>query len=235
MLNFTPSRQNSSFKLEFCFISQKYAVMDLLLLIISFVIAYLLGSIPTSVWIGKWFYGIDVREQGSGNAGATNTIRVLGYKAGIPVLLFDIIKGILAVVITKYFANYLGGEWPVYCSIVGGCLAVVGHIFPVFVGFRGGKGVATIAGVAIALFPLGILVPLVVFIIMLLIFNYVSLGSIMGAISFPLGVIFLFHETNLGLIVLSILVALFIPITHHKNIRRLLKGEESKFFKKKKS
>lgn len=207
--------------------------MNWILVACTLLVAYLLGSIPTAVWVGKWFYKVDVREKGSGNAGATNTIRVLGYKAGIPVLLFDIFKGMLAVYLAKMVTADLSRDLSVYFAIGAGCLAVFGHIFPCFAGFKGGKGVATIAGTVIALYPLVVLVPLAVFILMMILFNYVSLASISGAISFPIALIFVFHETNIGLIVLSLLVAIFIPITHKKNIQRLLKGEESKFFKKK--
>ncbi|MFA8450939.1 MAG: glycerol-3-phosphate 1-O-acyltransferase PlsY [Bacteroidales bacterium] len=208
--------------------------MDWIIVLLSFVIAYLLGSIPTSVWVGKWFYDVDVRKEGSGNAGATNTIRVLGYKAGIPVLIFDMLKGALAVVFCRMLTRDSGVELSTYYSIIAAVFAVVGHIFPVFVGFKGGKGVATVAGAVIALFPLGVLVPLGVFVLVMILFNYVSLSSMLAAISFPFSVIFLIGETNPGLIALSILVAIFIPVTHKKNIQRLLKGEESKFFKKKK-
>ncbi|MFA8300126.1 MAG: glycerol-3-phosphate 1-O-acyltransferase PlsY [Hyphomicrobiales bacterium] len=208
--------------------------MDWLVTIVSLIVAYLLGSIPTSVWVGKFFYNIDVRTKGSGNAGATNTIRVLGYKAGVPVLIFDILKGILAILIVSYVLPDHLLDYHNYFKIAAGLLAVIGHIFPVFARFNGGKGVATIAGVAIALYPFALLVILGIFILMMVLFNYVSLASITSAIAFPFVVYFGFHETNYGLIGLAILVAIFIPLTHKKNIQRLLKGEESKFFKKRK-
>jgi acyl phosphate:glycerol-3-phosphate acyltransferase len=192
--------------------------------------AYLIGSIPTAVWVGKIFYKTDVREHGSGNAGATNVIRVLGYKAGIPVMLFDVFKGWFAVQLVKIFPHqFLSPDAITYVMITLAVAVFLGHVFPLFAGFKGGKGVGTLAGMGIALYPFALLVVLGIFIIILIISKYVSLSSILGSIVFPFIVIFLFGESNLGLIVLSILVAVFIPLTHIKNIRRLLKGEENKF------
>ena len=149
---------------------------DYIQLIILVIGAYLTGSIPTSVWVGKVFYGKDVRDYGSGNAGATNTIRVLGLKAGIPVLLFDIFKAWLPVYAGIHWLNWnASGDQLVYFHILIGLAAVLGHIYPVYIGFRGGKGVATLAGIALALFPLAFLSSLVVFIIVVPITRYVSL------------------------------------------------------------
>ena len=204
--------------------------MTNLYIIAEIVLAYLIGSISTAVWVGKIFYKVDVREHGSGNAGATNVIRVLGYKAGIPVMLFDVFKGWFAVQLVKIFPHqFLSPDAVTYVMIALAVVVFLGHVFPLFAGFKGGKGVGTLAGVGIALYPFALLTVLGIFIIVLVITRYVSLSSITGSISFPFIVIFLFGETNPGLIVLSILVALFIPLTHIKNIRRLLKGEENKF------
>lgn len=205
-----------------------------LLIVVPVILAYLIGSIPTSVWVGRVFYKVDVREQGSKNAGATNTIRVLGLKAGIPVLIFDIFKGWLAVFIFRFFEfSEFSLEAGIYLQIAMGMAAVAGHIFPIYVGFRGGKGVATIAGVGFALFPIGIFIILGLFILCLSISRIVSLSSIIAAFSFPFIVIFLLSNPHLPLILLSIIVGLFIPLTHRKNIKRLIKGEESRFsFKK---
>ena len=193
-------------------------------------VAYLIGSIPTAVWVGKLFFRLDVRDHGSGNAGATNTIRVLGWKAGLPVFIFDVFKGWLAVMLATFFlASQLNNDQLVFMKIGLAAAVVLGHIFPLFAGFRGGKGVATLLGVGIAIYPLAVWVVLAVFILILLITGYVSLGSITAAIAFPFIEIFLFRQENIWLIGLSILVAIFIPITHRKNIKRLLKGEESKF------
>jgi len=198
--------------------------------VIFIVIAYLIGSIPTSVWVGKAFFRLDVRDHGSGNAGATNTIRVLGWKAGLPVFIFDVFKGWLAVMLAGFFlSGEVGVEQLVHLKIILAAAVVLGHVFPVFAGFRGGKGVATILGVGVALYPVTVWVILGIFILVLLITGYVSLGSIIGAILVPFIEIFLFKQDNFWLIGLSILVAIFIPLTHRKNIKRLLKGEESKF------
>lgn len=199
--------------------------------------AYLIGAIPSAVWIGKMLYGIDVRKHGSGNAGATNVIRVLGYKAGIPVLLIDILKGWIAVQLPIWLIaeSILPGQL-VYLRIVCAIMAVVGHIFPVYVGFRGGKGVGTIAGAGLSLFPLSLLIVLAIFILVLVMTHYVSLSSILASVAFPLVVFFIIGERHAGLLGLSLLVAIFIPVTHRRNIRRLLRGEENKFdFKRKKS
>lgn len=193
------------------------------------IIAYLIGSFSASVWVGRAFYSVDVRNEGSHNAGATNTIRVLGLKAGIIVLLLDALKGWGAAVLATLFASGIySGNQLVHYQIILGVLAVIGHVFPVFTGFRGGKGVATLVGVVIALFPQTFWIILAWFIIVFALSGFVSLASITSALLFPFLSIFLFHEKSLALIVLSILIAVFIPVTHHKNIRRLLKGEEKK-------
>lgn len=198
--------------------------------ILFILIAYLVGSIPTSVWVGKLFFGLDVRDHGSGNAGATNTIRVLGWKTGLPVFIFDVFKGWIAVMLAEFFlTGRMGADQLVYLKIALAAAVVLGHVLPLFAGFRGGKGVATLLGVGIALYPLTVWVVLAVFTLVLLITGYVSLGSVTGAIVFPFLDFFLFRQDNAWLIGLSILVAIFIPITHRKNIRRLLRGEESKF------
>lgn len=199
--------------------------------IVSIVIlAYLIGSIPTAVWVGKTFFKLDVRKHGSGNAGATNAIRVFGWKAGLSVFLFDVFKGWLAVKLADFcFSGTLEGDWMVFLKIGLAAAVVMGHVFPAFAGFRGGKGVATLLGVGFAIFPVTVWIVLGIFIIILLTTGYVSLGSITGGVIFPFIEIFLMKQDNIYLICLSILVAIFIPITHRKNIKRLLKGEESKF------
>lgn len=207
-----------------------------LLLIAGGIVAYLMGSFSSAVWIGKWFYNTDVRTQGSGNAGATNTIRVLGTKAGVIVMILDIIKAWGAVTLAHVFAgNSLNDSQFVNYQIIIGALAVLGHVFPVFTGFKGGKGVASLVGVIIALYsPYIFLLVLGWFAVVFIIFRYVSLASITASIFFAILAIFVFHEQNTYLIILAALIAVFIPVTHHKNIKRLLKGEESKLtFKKK--
>lgn len=197
--------------------------------------SYLLGSIPSSVWIGKLFYGVDVRKQGSGNAGTTNTIRVLGYKAGIPVFIIDVVKGWLAIFLTKIiFESISGMEMPDWLLVISVVAVVLGHVFPVFAGFHGGKGVATLLGVGLGIFPFATLTALCVFIVVLLCSGYVSLGSIAAAVSFPFIVIFLFPSDNLWYVGLSITVAVFLPLIHIKNIKRLINGTENRFLKKRK-
>lgn len=205
--------------------------------ILGLLIAYLAGSLPSAVWIGKVFYGIDVREHGSGNAGATNTFRVLGKKAGIPVLLLDLSKGWLAVMMAGFITEAPAHSQDfVNIQLALGVAAVMGHIFPVFAGFRGGKGIATLFGVTLAVHPLACLVAVGVFFLVFLASNYVSLSSMSAGVSFPFIVIFGFGHTIVpSMVAFSIMVAILILITHQKNIERLLRREESKmrFVKKK--
>ncbi len=199
--------------------------METLILII---IAYLLGSIPTSVWIGKYFYGIDIREHGSGNAGATNTFRVLGKKPGIIVLIIDILKGSAAVSLAYWFEDVLPANEFIDIEIGLAIACVFGHIFPVFAGFRGGKGVATLLGATIIITPISCALALVVFLIVLFSTHYVSLSSMSAGVSYPFILHFILHNQHPSLTIYSILIALLLIITHRKNIRRLLTHTESK-------
>lgn len=199
--------------------------------------AYLLGSIPTSVWVGRWACGIDIREHGSGNAGATNTVRVLGYKWGVPVLLFDILKGFLAVKLNTFASLLAGTEGFDGFSILLGILAVVGHIWPVFAKFKGGKGVATILGVVMAMQLLPTLIAFVVFMAVLIATRYVSVGSMLASLSYPISVYFLEPNATWPLVVFSFAVPVLLIFTHRANVKRLLEGKENKadfLFKKKK-
>lgn len=199
-------------------------------MILAAILAYLLGSIPTAVWVGKRFFNLDIRHHGSGNAGATNTIRVFGLKAGIPVLLFDIFKAWLAVSLSLYLNNpQLSENQHIIYTIILGGLAVLGHVYPVFAGFKGGKGVASLVGVVIFLYPAPFLFILIFFTLMMVFTRIVSLSSITSAIIFPLETIFIFGEKSLPLIILAICIAVFIPFTHRENVKRLLKGTEKKF------
>ena len=203
-------------------------------ILIVVLVAYLLGSIPSSVWIGKIFYGIDVREHGSGNAGTTNTIRILGYKAGIPVFIIDALKGWFAVFLTKIVFGYFPTiEMPEYMSFVAAVAVVLGHIFPIFAGFRGGKGVATLLGVGFGLIPIPALIALGIFMVVLFSFGYVSLASITAAVTLPFVTYFFVMPEHILLLLLTVAVAIFVPITHRQNIKRLLSGTENKFLKKK--
>lgn len=203
--------------------------------IIFGITAYLLGSIPTAVWIGKAKYGTDVREHGSKNAGATNTFRVLGKKPGIVVLAIDIIKGFVAVMLPFVFGV---GEWGsdhlIEVKLVCALLAVIGHVLPIFAGFKGGKGVATSLGVIIGVHPLGAAIIVGLFLIVFIASNYVSLGAIIASASFPISIILIFKETSPYLIAFSLVLSAAVIYAHRKNIGRLLKGEESRMnlFKK---
>ncbi|MFN8207116.1 MAG: glycerol-3-phosphate 1-O-acyltransferase PlsY [Bacteroidales bacterium] len=200
-----------------------------LLTILLILAAYLLGSVATAVWVGKLFFGIDVREHGSGNAGATNTMRVLGVKAGIPVIIVDILKGWLAVQLVHLNNLYAPASdgWYSLELILGGA-AVLGHVYPVFAGFRGGKGVATLFGVVLAVHALATLGAVGVFLITLFASHYVSLSSILAGCSFPLFTMLVPGTRSTAEIIFSIAVALLLIYTHRQNIRRLAHGEESK-------
>lgn len=203
--------------------------------IVGVIVAYLIGSIPTAIWIGKWFYSKDIREYGSGNAGATNTFRILGVKPGIFVLLFDAFKGWAVVKMGVYFISDLGNEnWALIYSYILSIMAIVGHVLPIFAGFRGGKGVASLIGVLAALFPYILMLVLAVFIISLLLTRYVSLSSIIAALSFPI-IVVSFYPDNIYYIVYAEIIAIFIPITHRKNIKRLLLRQEKRIYFKKKA
>ncbi len=190
--------------------------------------AYLLGSIPSAVWWGKRYYGIDVREFGSGNAGATNTFRVLGKKAGIPVLFIDIVKGTSAVLLAFLSPFVFESNQFVNLQLGLGIAALVGHVFPIFAGFRGGKGVATILGIVICLTPITSLMVLGVFLIVLLATRYVSLSSMTAGLSFPFFLNIVLKNQNQTLLIFSLFVAALLIVTHKKNIARLLKRQETK-------
>jgi len=192
-------------------------------------VSYLIGSIPTAVWAGKAFYKKDVRNFGSGNAGATNTFRVLGKKAGIPVLLFDIFKGWFVVYfLAKYSGILLETNEFITSQIGQGIMAILGHIFPIFAKFRGGKGVATLFGIIIALHGLAALCCVGIFVIVFYLSRIVSLSSMVAALSFPIFVIFIFKTEYNSLIIFSLVISVLILITHKSNIQRIIKGEESK-------
>ena len=205
--------------------------MSLLAVTISFIAAYLLGSVPNAVWVGKKFHGIDVREHGSKNAGATNVIRVLGWKTGIPVLLADLAKGWLAAMM-PVFLNAAAPDTALLknLQIIAGIIAITGHIFPVFAGFRGGKGVATMFGVLLALQPLLTLCSVGVFLSVLLVTGIVSVSSMIAGISFPVFLFSIFSTPSVLFRIFTVIVAVALLFTHRKNIERLLKGEEKKLF-----
>jgi glycerol-3-phosphate acyltransferase PlsY len=224
--------------------------MNILLLIAGIIFSYLLGSVPSSVWIGKVFFKKDVRDYGSGNAGATNTLRNFGWGAGVTVLALDVVKGVLAVFLSDYFVSFDFRTHLITYNVVCGVVAIAGHVFPVFAGFKGGKGVATVTGIMFALLPLQTGAALILFVVVMLLSGYVSLSSIIAAFCYPFIVAFVsnipflvdfflsifpsLEPSELSEVIFSIAIAVFIPITHLNNIKRLLNGEEKKLFRKKK-
>jgi glycerol-3-phosphate acyltransferase PlsY len=204
--------------------------MDYLLVFFSAIIGYLFGSIPTAVWIGRIYYNLDVREHGSKNAGATNTFRVLGKKPGIIGLLIDVLKGIIASIFPILFMDLheMSYAFLISLRLVSSIFSMIGHVLPVFAGFKGGKGVATSLGVLIGLQPFAALLCFSVFLIVFVSFKFVSFGAIMSAVTYPFIVYsvdpnVLFHE-----MIFTVILSSAVVFTHRKNILRLIKGEESK-------
>lgn len=197
--------------------------------ITAMAISYLCGSIPSSVWWGKWFHGVDVRQHGSRNAGATNTFRVLGPKAGLPVLLLDVLKGFLPVRLLPVWsgAEPYSDAWTLLRVLLVSA-AVLGHLYPVFAGFRGGKGIATSLGGVLAIHPGSALACIIVFFLVFIASRYVSLASLAAAIMFPLAVNYIFHEPSLVMRCFALLLAAVVFYTHRQNIGRLLNGKENR-------
>ena len=193
------------------------------------ILAYLLGSIPTAVWVSKYFFDIDIREYGSGNAGATNTYRVLGSRWGTFVMVADVLKGVLATSLFLLIPYYMSDELERTNFMVGlGLASVLGHIFPVFADFKGGKGVATLLGMVIAIQPIVAVCCVGVFILVLFLTRFVSLSSILAGVAFAVFILFIWNEKEPLYRVFAVAVALMVIFTHQKNINRLLKGTESK-------
>ena len=211
--------------------------MTLFVIISGFILAYLIGSVPTAVLVGKAQMGIDIRDYGSGNSGATNTFRVLGKKAGILVMAVDVFKGFAATCLPQLiFLLDLQQPIPVenitIMQIFYGIVAVIGHIFPVYAKFKGGKGVATLLGMIIAINPLASLACVAIFLIVLFTSKYVSLGSMIAALAFPFLLLIprINHSdpSNPILIAFGFVLFSIVVVTHQKNIKRLIKGEENK-------
>ncbi len=197
--------------------------------VLLILLAYFIGSVPTAVWISKYFFKIDIRDYGSGNAGATNTFRVLGSKWGTIVMSVDVLKGVIATSLYILLPYYLTDEWDRTNFMIGlGLAAVLGHIFPIWAGFRGGKGVATLLGMAVAIQPLVALCCVGVFLLVLYLTRFVSLSSILAGVSFMVFILFIFNEKETLYRIFAVLVALMVILTHQKNIGRILKGTESK-------
>lgn len=195
---------------------------------ILIILAYLVGSVPTAVWVSKKIYGMDIRDYGSGNAGATNTFRILGAKAGSGVMIIDMLKGFLAVKLSLLSQYAWGSEAMTNLQVFLGLAAVVGHIFPIWADFRGGKGIATLFGMILSIQPAVALGLVAVFLFMLFLTRYVSLSSIVASIAFPVMIFFIFREPEITYRIFAVATALLVILTHHKNINRLIQGNESK-------
>ena len=205
-----------------------------------FIIAYLLGSIPSAVWIGKRYYGVDVREHGSKNAGTTNVLRVLGARAAAPVFAIDFLKGFVAVSIfslLKYDVNIPSGAWIVNMKILAVFVAVLGHIFPIFASFKGGKGVSTLVGAITGIVPQLALLCFAVWLAVFIFTHYVSLASMVAGICFPISVslfsamhYYKFGQRSWLFIIFSVVVAVLLIWTHRANIARLRSGTEPKTY-----
>ncbi|GAB3502866.1 glycerol-3-phosphate 1-O-acyltransferase PlsY [Spirosoma knui] len=206
--------------------------MNILLISITTIAAYLLGSIPTAVWYGQGFFGIDIRNYGSGNAGATNTFRVLGKRAGTVVMLVDVLKGYTAAILSSllWYADVITVNEILTFKIIFGLVAVIGHLYPVFAKFKGGKGVASLLGMILAIHPEMAALCIGIFLLVVIASQYVSLGSIMAALAFPVLLllqVFGQKESPL-LIVFGFVIFLMVVLTHQKNIGRLLRGQENR-------
>ena len=190
--------------------------------ILTLFLSYLIGSISFALVVGKLFYKTDIRGYGSGNLGATNTFRVLGKKAGLIVAIADLLKGTFACLLPQIFNSTVN---PIIC----GLLAILGHVFPVFAGFKGGKAVATSTGVLLFLTPLGTLTGFIVFILTLIISKYVSLSSMLAGIA--IFIYSLIFEDKV-IIALSLFISVFVIILHRQNIKRIISGTENKIGRK---
>jgi len=228
----------------------------MLTLLAILTVSYIIGSIPTSLMAGKMLKGIDIRNFGSGNAGGTNAFRVLGWKAGFTVTLIDIVKGVVAAVsVVAFFRNHPIDVFPdlndVALRLLAGISAVIGHVFTLFAGFKGGKGVSTAAGMLIGIAPVSMLMVIAIFLLTIYISRHVSVASMLAAVAFPLiiairkyifelgggldyyiklfGSKVFFHDSlDYHLMIFGLIVAIAIIYTHRANIRRLISGTESR-------
>jgi acyl phosphate:glycerol-3-phosphate acyltransferase len=200
--------------------------MNELLLI---VLAYLIGSIPSAVWVSRHFFDIDIREYGSGNAGATNVFRVLGPKWGTWVMIADMMKGFIAVKLAFLLPQYFDSEVQLQNLQLGlGMAAVLGHIFPIWADFKGGKGVATLFGIVLGISPWTAISCVGIFALVLYLTRFVSLSSILASIAFPIFILVIFNVDNPIYRIFAVAISLLVLLTHQKNIGRILKGVESK-------
>jgi acyl phosphate:glycerol-3-phosphate acyltransferase len=195
--------------------------------------AYVLGSIPSAVWVGRRFFGIDIRSQGSGNPGATNTFRVLGKKAGIVVLIMDTGKGAMAAMLARgFFPEGMPHLSVMELTLWLGLAAVLGHLFPVFLRFKGGKGVATLLGVVAVCHWQAALVCLFIFLLILLVFQFVSLASMLATSCFAVLIMWAphFKRPDLALQIFAWVMVALVIISHRTNLQKLIKGEERKVY-----
>ncbi|MEX0596425.1 MAG: glycerol-3-phosphate 1-O-acyltransferase PlsY, partial [Candidatus Paceibacterota bacterium] len=198
------------------------SLMEIFLIALFVLVSYLLGSMPTALWVGKAFYGIDIREYGSGNSGASNTFRTLGKKAGTAVLILDIIKGLTAASLVRYIDFIEPGTVRfVNLQLLFGLSAVLGHVFPIYAGFKGGKGIATLLGKVIAIHYLSALACMGLFLVILFSTRYVSLSSILSAMAFPIIAVIVYKNQEPLFIAFGIAAAIMVVLTHQKNIVRL--------------
>lgn len=200
-----------------------------LIMFLQCIAAYLLGSIPTAVWVGKIFFGIDVREHGSGNAGATNTLRTLGKTAGFSVLFIDFLKGFAAANLVYLDGTLTSMDEQLNMQMILGACAVMGHIYPVFAGFKGGKGIATLIGMVTAMSSWLALACFITFVLVVSISRYISLGSMVAAILSPIYVGLIYSWQQPVFLYFCIAVGILVVYTHRTNIGRLKSGTESKF------
>jgi glycerol-3-phosphate acyltransferase PlsY len=193
------------------------------------ILAYLIGSIPTALIISKKYFGIDIRDYGSGNMGATNTFRVLGKRYGTIVMICDILKGMAAVSLFYFLPFYLNNELARTNFMIGlGLASVIGHVFPIFAGFKGGKGVATLFGMVLVVQPIVAICCVVVFLLALFLTRYVSLSSVLGAIMLPISVLWIWNEEESLYRLFALIIAVMVVLTHQKNIGRILRGVETR-------
>jgi glycerol-3-phosphate acyltransferase PlsY len=210
--------------------------MEILVTVSTFLAAYLIGSMPTAVWLGEAYFGVDVRNYGSGNAGATNTFRVLGKRAGLIVMVIDLLKGwvatSLAVVLVVF--DIIPYDQIILYKLLLGITAIIGHIFPVFAQFKGGKGVATLLGMILSIHIEAALICIAIFLLVFLTSRYVSLGSMIAALAFPVLLLLpKFNPHEPVVVIFAFALFAIVVLTHQKNIKRLIKGEESKLYLKK--
>jgi len=209
--------------------------MAILKIFIIFIMCYLIGSVPFAYIVVKIIKGVDIRRCGSKNCGATNVARVCSFKAGLVVFFLDFLKGFLPVFLLNYlkFKQIITSNNYELVLCLCALSIILGHIFTIFLNFKGGKGVATSAGVFLALSPLAMLAALIVFLLVVIFTRYISLGSILAAITLPLSYYFIYGKANVYVFSFTVIIAVVVILKHRSNIKRLIKGEENRFFIKK--